>query len=234
MRLAIDIGNTAAKWAVFEGRNKVAGGRWQRAEGVPAEVEDFLAKGGEAMLCASGEVEGLLADVPRLTADAPMPIKIGYSTPATLGPDRIAAACGAHCLHPDRPCLVVDAGTCITVDFVAADGTFHGGAIMPGLAMELSALHTMTAKLPLVDIGGVERAPVLGRTTEECIVAGTLGATMLALAGFVALYKEKAPGLAVVLTGGDAQQLMAAGATGWEHEPDLTLIGLRGVMSKER
>ncbi len=126
---------------------------------------------------------------------------------------------------------MIDAGTCITVDFVDAEGTYHGGAIMPGLKMNLQALHTFTAKLPLIDIEGVEKAPVLGRSTEESILAGTLGATLLALAGYVALYKEKAPALRVLLTGGDAERLMALGARGWEHVPQLTMIGLNEIMT---
>ena len=71
---------------------------------------------------------------------------------------------------------------------------------------------------------------MLGRTTEESILAGTLGATMLALGGFVALYKQKAPGLVVTLTGGDADRLTAAGASGWELQPNLTMIGLNEIM----
>ena len=72
---------------------------------------------------------------------------------------------------------------------------------------------------------------MLGRSTEESILAGTLGATMLALAGYVALYKEKAPRLRVHLTGGDADMLIASGATGWEHVPHLTLIGLNEILT---
>jgi type III pantothenate kinase len=71
---------------------------------------------------------------------------------------------------------------------------------------------------------------VLGRSTEESILAGTLGATLLALAGFVTLYKEKSPDLRVILTGGDAERLMASGVGGWEHVPHLTLIGLNEIL----
>ena len=166
-----------------------------------------------------------------LTPQTHLPIHLDYKTPETLGADRVADACGAAGLHPGEACVVIDAGTCITVDFVDAEGTYHGGAIMPGLKMNLQALHTFTAKLPLIDIEGVEKAPVLGRSTEESILAGTLGATLLALAGYVALYKEKAPALRVLLTGGDAERLMALGARGWEHVPQLTMIGLNEIMT---
>lgn len=225
MNLAIDIGNTAVKWALFEGTVLTESGEWRAADG------EWEAPGAErTLVCASGEVPPALASLPRLTADSALPIRLDYRTPQTLGADRIAAACGAWALHPGEDCLVVDAGTCITVDFVGADGVYHGGAIMPGLQMNLRALHTFTARLPLVDIDGVRKAPVAGRSTEESIVAGTLGATMLALAGYVAVYRQRCPQLHVLLTGGDAHRLVEAGATGWETHPQLTLIGLNKIL----
>ena len=225
MNLAIDIGNTAVKWATFEGRTLVETGT-----GLP----DGKLAGATALVCASGEVPAALAALPRLTTAMPLPVTLDYKTPSTLGPDRLAAACGARALHPGQDCLVIDAGTCITVDFLGADGTYRGGAIMPGLQMNLRALHTFTARLPLISLDGVDKAPVLGRTTEESILAGTLGATMLALAGYVALYRQRCPSLHVLLTGGDADRLTAAGATGWELQPHLTLTGLNEVMEWSR
>lgn len=221
MNLTLDIGNTAVKWATFEGKKLKDCGY-----GIPTEQ---MAKATHTLACASGQLAEEVS-VQQLTSDMPLPIDLDYRTPETLGADRIADACGAAGLHPGEPCLVIDAGTCITVDFVDAQGVYHGGAIMPGLKMNLQALHTFTAKLPLIDIEGVGKAPVLGRSTEESILAGTVGATLLALAGFVALYKEKAAGLQVLLTGGDAERLMASGAKGWEHVPHLTLIGMNEIL----
>ena len=262
MNLTLDIGNTAVKWATFEGKSLVESGKWhpegelntlEKKKNVVKKVENEATEniGGtqttnclppatnidRAMVCASGEnpeVVSMLSTfrIPfsTLTSSTPLPIKLDYKTPETLGADRIADACGAVSLHPGEACLVIDAGTCITVDFVDAAGVYHGGAIMPGLQMNLQALHTFTAKLPLIDLEGVEKAPVLGRSTEESILAGTLGATLLALAGFVTLYKEKSPDLRVILTGGDAERLMALGVGGWEHMPHLTLIGLNEIL----
>ncbi|MBQ8703208.1 MAG: type III pantothenate kinase [Bacteroidales bacterium] len=221
MNLTIDIGNTAVKWATFEDERLVAHG-----VGLPEGV----AVAGQVLVCASGEVPAGLAALPRLTADTALPLRLDYKTPQTLGADRVAAACGAWALHPGEDCLVIDAGTCITVDFVDRKGVYHGGAILPGLEMNLRSLHTFTAKLPLISLEGVSRAPVLGRSTEESILAGTLGATMLALAGFVALYRQKSEALRVLLTGGDAGRLTAAGTSGWEVQPLLTLIGLNKIL----
>ena len=224
MNLAIDIGNTAVKWAAFEGRTLTAHGDDVK------ELADRIKQTDKVLACASGELPNLGKHLPVLTSDTLLPIKLDYKTPQTLGADRIADACGAWSLHPGEACLIIDAGTCITVDYLDAGGVYHGGAIMPGLNMNLQALHTLTAKLPLIDLKGVTKAPVLGRSTEESIVAGTLGATMLALAGYVALYKQKNPTLHVLLTGGDAERLTAAGATGWELAPRLTLIGLNEII----
>ena len=217
MNLALDIGNTAVKWAAFEGHTLLEHG--------------LVA--GSVLACASGKLPDTVYDIPLLSAETPLPIRLDYKTPQTLGPDRIAAACGAWSLHRGEACLVIDAGTCITVDFLASDGVYHGGAIMPGLSMNLKALHDGTARLPLVSLEGIDRAPALGRSTEESILAGTLGSTLLALAGYVALYREKCGKLNVLLTGGDAQRLIKAGATGWEYQPMLTLTGLNEIMEKD-
>lgn len=225
MNLTLDIGNTAVKWATFEGRTLL-----EQGHDLPT---DKLTEAEAVLACASGKVPETAYALPLLTAERTLPIRLGYKTPQTLGADRIAAACGAWSLHRGEACLVIDAGTCITVDFIDDGGIYHGGAIMPGLQMNLQALHTFTAKLPLVDITGVTKAPVLGRTTEESIVAGTLGATLLALAGYVAAYREKSPTLRVLLTGGDAPRLVAAGASGWEHQPLLTLMGLNEILLNE-
>jgi len=233
MNLTLDIGNTAVKWATFEGRTPLAFGCWQGGEGTEeqlAAVRKLATEAEGVLACASGTVPELGFTLPLLDNTTPLPITVDYKTPATLGADRLADACGAAGLHPGAPCLIIDAGTCITVDFIDSHATYHGGAIMPGVGMSLRALNRFTAHLPLVDPGSVGRAPVLGRSTEECILAGTLGATMLALAGFVALYKGKAPGLRVLLTGGDATLLAADNNNGWELVPNLVLAGLNEVL----
>jgi len=236
MNLAIDLGNTAVKWAVFESDKCMQSGVWNIQDGV-RKIQNVDC----AMACVSGDnkllgqiEESLGVTVGLFSADRPLPIKIDYKTPATLGADRLAAACGAWALHHGEDCLIIDAGTCITVDFLSADGVYHGGAIMPGLEMNLRALHTFTAKLPLISLDGVTKAPVLGRSTEESILSGTLGATMLALAGYVALYRQKSPSLHVLLTGGASSILTAAGASGWELQPLLTLTGLNAIMLAEK
>ena len=233
MNLTLDIGNTAVKWATFEGRTLVASGQWSESNDQRPAITGI----DKGIVCASGDmtkvqpwIDSFNVQFSIFNSSTPLPITLDYKTPETLGADRVADACGAVSLHPGDPCLIIDAGTCTTVDFIDAKGIYHGGAIMPGLKMQLQALNTFTAKLPLIDLKGVDKAPVLGRSTEESILAGTLGATLLALAGYVTLYREKAPNLRVLLTGGDAERLMASGANGWEHVPHLTLFGMNEIL----
>lgn len=65
----------------------------------------------------------------------------------TVGQDRLLCAIGAFGVLK-QACIVIDMGTAITVDFVDGEGVFHGGAIMPGIAMMFNALHEKTAHLP--------------------------------------------------------------------------------------
>ncbi|MBR1799380.1 MAG: type III pantothenate kinase [Bacteroidales bacterium] len=223
MNLAIDIGNSNIKWALFDGDKKV-----EQGEGIPPA--DVL-KTDNSMICASGDIPDELKDIPRLDSNTPLPITSAYDPSAALGADRIADACGAWSLHPGKDCLVIDAGTCITVDFVDKDGIFRGGAIMPGLKMKLQALHNFTAHLPFIDISQYTLVKVTGRNTEDCIVSGTLGATLLALAGYVTCYRVKHPEMHVIVTGGDAMHLLASGNNQWEHVPGLALIGMNHIMN---
>ncbi|MBP5677097.1 MAG: type III pantothenate kinase [Bacteroidales bacterium] len=233
MNLTLDIGNTAVKWAVFEGYSLVQAGNSPSVE----QLAEFPVD--RAMVCASGDMEKVKPLLDSLdfqfsifNSNTPLPIKLDYKTPATLGPDRLAAACGAWALHKGEPCLIVDAGTCVTVDYLDAAGTYHGGAIMPGVAMKLKALHAYTAKLPLVTVEAGAKVPVPGRSTDECIVAGTLGETQMAVAGFVTLYKGVAHNLKVLVTGGDAELVVPHGTEGREHVPHLTLIGLNAILQQ--
>ncbi|GAB3825425.1 hypothetical protein GCM10028895_35020 [Pontibacter rugosus] len=138
-----------------------------------------------------------------LTPQAALPVYNLYKTPQTLGADRIAAAVGANYLFPNRNCLVFDAGTCITHDFVDAAAQYHGGGIAPGLNMKFKALHTFTERLPLVQ-QNEKSFPLTGQSTQESILSGVLAGSVAELNGLIQLYSEKATDLVVILCGGDA------------------------------
>jgi type III pantothenate kinase len=91
-----------------------------------------------------------------------------------VGIDRLAAAAGAGALRrPDQPVIVLDAGSAITVDAVAADGTFLGGLILPGLHLSAAALAQGTDLLPWIEVpSGQETPAIIGRSTELAIQGG--------------------------------------------------------------
>ena len=131
-----------------------------------------------------------------------IPLQNTYKTPESLGRDRIALAVGANQLFPTNNTLVIDAGTCITYDFIDEKNNYLGGAISPGLQIRLNALHTFTEKLPLVTIkNGSE---LIGKTTEMSILSGVINGATAEVDGIIDRYKEQFGNLKTVLTGGDA------------------------------
>ena len=148
------------------------------------------------------ELNGWLADrcgrFVEVNAFIPMPIKVDYDTPETLGADRIAAAAGAHAMFPGENCIVFDFGTALTVDFIDASGTFSGGNISPGLSMRFNAVHQFTGRLPLVSPSAPVRQE--GKNTSEAINNGVVLGIMFE----VEKYINNNPGSKVIFTGGDA------------------------------
>ena len=235
MNLTIDIGNTRLKWALFD-HNRIV----QTGVGHPLPVAEHV------IVSATGPAQGLTVgtahgDAPvdlsaLIACRRPLPIVLDYATPHTLGPDRVAAACGAWQMAAGSPCVIIDAGTCITIDYLDASGVYRGGAIMPGILMKFRALHTFTAKLPLLE--RVEDCRVAtGRTTEESIAAGVLTATVFAVEGFVRHYRDAAPRVQLLLTGGDAGWLAAAlerDGLPCRVEPHLVMTGMNAILNSEQ
>ncbi len=132
-----------------------------------------------------------------LSSRLPLPIKLEYRTPDTLGPDRIAAAVGARSLFPGKSLLVVDMGTAVTYDVVTADGRYLGGNIAPGVGMRLRALRSFTARLP--EVNGYGDTPAFGFDTKTAMRAGAVRGVVSEIEYYRRLLPE---GTQVVLTGG--------------------------------
>ena len=181
MNLTIDMGNTRVKYAVFDGGTVVSDGCSEEFD--EAVIDRILAAHPgitQAIVATTrGPVDDTVALVRRrigrclrLSPQLPLPIRNGYTTPETLGEDRLAAAVGAASLYPGRNLLIVDFGTAITIDQVSADGVFRGGNISPGVQMRFRALHDYTAALPLCE--SCEDQTLLGRSTVEAIRQGVM------------------------------------------------------------
>lgn len=161
-----------------------------------------------------------------LTATAPHGLKIGYTNPAQLGADRLAAAIGVRRLYPDRDAIVVDCGTATTVTALRRDGTILGGAIMPGVALWPEMLPTRTAQLPRVALERPRAA--LARSTERALQSGNFFGNAGAIRELVQHIGAEAFGRRrriVIGTGGNAALFVRENLF-TVIEPDLILAGL--------
>ncbi len=233
MNLVVDYGNSSAKVGIFENRILVR----KEVFAEPALLQNFLENfSADCIIVSSVTTDAKLVSswAKRvkekfiLSHELPLPIKNGYATPMTLGVDRIAGVCGAHQLFPKRHCLVIDSGTCITYDFIDREGVFLGGGISPGIAMRFNAVHTFTAKLPLVQMA--EDAALIGNSTETCIQSGVLNGVMEELNGIIYRYQEKFEGLQVILCGGDARFFENKLKASIFALPELVLSGLNSIL----
>ena len=134
-------------------------------------------------------------------------VRSRYERPEQLGPDRWAALIAAHALEPGRACLVVNAGTCTTVDMLSAQGEFAGGVILPGIDLMRFVLHEHTGRLPLQE-GSFREAP---RNTFDAIETGCRHAQ----AGAVErMFRALGPGSACLVSGGGGPALIERLAEG--------------------
>ncbi|HEX3428927.1 MAG TPA: type III pantothenate kinase [Candidatus Limnocylindrales bacterium] len=252
MLLAVDIGNTNVTVGLFRNGSLVA---TRRATTHPRSSADELEHLLDALLrlddasfadvsaiSACSVVPGLTAGLeavaarrerPLLVAAAgTVPLAIRVERPAEVGADRLVNALAAARIH-GTPAIVVDFGTATTLDCVAADGAYVGGAIAPGLELGLEALAARTAKLPRIELRAPDRA--IGRDTVSAMQSGTVfGYQALAAGLIVRVRGELAEAAAVeprdvrvILTGGLSAAPWARMIEGVDAiDPDLTLKGL--------
>lgn len=213
MNLIIDIGNTRIKVAVFE-QDKLIFVSSFGVDSIQKEINLLIKK-----YKIKNTVISKVAEIPEdflnflekhttlllLNQLTEVPFINTYKTPNTLGLDRVALISNAVKKFPNQNTLVIDAGTCITYDFVNKNSEYFGGAISPGLAMRYKSLHTFTAKLPSLTLN--EPISFIGNSTQESIHSGVVNGVIQEINGIIKQYKNKFSDLTVVLTGGDTKFL---------------------------
>jgi type III pantothenate kinase len=213
MNLAVDIGNTRVKAAVFEGDKLLVLYVFDRSR-IVSELKQIVKKNqiSAGILSNVGAISNKkmiklkkIIDFQLVTVDSKVPFTNLYQTPKTLGVDRIALVVRAVSQFPEKNVLIIDAGTCITYDFVNTASEYLGGAISPGIKMRFKALHNFTANLPMLD--GQDFTEFIGRNTKESMTSGVLNGVQKEITGFIQDYQEKFLHLTVVLTGGDTKFL---------------------------
>ena len=140
-----------------------------------------------------------------ITHTSKFPFTNLYTTPTTLGIDRMILASGAVLQFPNQNRLIIDAGTCITYDVIDSNDNYLGGAISPGVRLRYESLHQHTAKLPLLTKKYPES--FIGNSTLESIHSGVINGVASEIDGFIKLYKTRYAKFIIILTGGDAEFL---------------------------
>lgn len=234
MNLLIDVGNSRIKWGMGTGDGAIDGPHV--LAGDPDRVAAWRALTPRSVIYCSVTdtvaTDELVAWIESAWNVRPHRLRSvqhaggvvnGYDRPETLGDDRWANLLGAHAAWGDRDCVLVDAGTAVTVDGLRADGQHVGGAILPGLATWRTALVTSAPALPAT--GGQPHLPAT--STADGVAAGTL----YGLAGAILRLAEGVAGglhePRYIVTGGDAGTLMPRLPDDWTHDPLLTLRGLQ-------
>jgi len=215
MNLIIDVGNTLVKLAVFDNDVLTYKKSFEKSDFLPVfhKVSVAYPKIDTAIVSSVGNFsEGELLEIKYiykvvvLSYNTSIPFINNYSTPETLGVDRIALVSAAAIQYADKNVLIIDAGSCITYDFLNSENEYLGGAISPGVKMRYKSLNTFTEKLPLLNPKKINK--LIGSTTESAMHIGVLQGIINELEEFVSLYKQKYKELTIILTGGDAHYLL--------------------------
>ena len=194
MNLCIDIGNTTTKAAIFKDDVLIEFFK-------PFTADDFKKIKPETfriLVSKTGrntELEKLLTEEVYLTDKTSLPIELEYITTETLGSDRISAAVGAFALNAKSTWLIIDMGTCLTMDLLRYD-RFLGGMISPGISMRYKAMHEYTAGLPLVEHD--ENVSFPGKSTEQAIQVGVSLSIKYEIMGYIGNLMKTIPDLKII------------------------------------
>ena len=131
---------------------------------------------------------------------------------------------------PGEHCLVLDLGTCLTADFVDAQGIYHGGAISPGLKMRFRSLKHFTASLPEEEWSGINWPKLVGDSTENSIISGVVRGYRAEISAWITQYEESFGAIRTVITGGDAPLLLRWMKNDIFAPPNFLLNGLEYIL----
>jgi type III pantothenate kinase len=215
VNLIIDVGNTQVKVALFKDKKMVLKTVCD-SESCMHVLKDLNRQHNticNAIISSVGALnEDLLTWIKTnfntlvLDTSLKIPFINNYATPNTLGVDRIALVSAAAVQFPNKNCLIIDAGSCITYDFLDSENQYWGGAISPGVVMRYRSLNTFTENLPYLD--KKKGNTFIGSSTQEAIHVGVVQGILFEIAGYITRYSKEYKDLTVILTGGDAHFLL--------------------------
>ena len=241
MNLIIDAGNTHIKWAVYKGKKLEVKGVVEDWDSFPMNdlSKDYPSVSSVIVSSVRAYPEEINQKISQLfgktyilTYDLPLPVKLRYKTPESLGKDRIAAAVGGAEHFPGKPVLIIDMGTAVTFDIVNEKSEFLGGNISPGMGLRFKSLSEFTSDLPLASPSELLNNP--GQTTIEAIRAGVQLGIQYEIDAYINTLINKYNGLRVILTGGDSSFFVKNLKNTIFVVQDLVLDGLNLILEYQK
>ena len=214
MLITIDIGNSRIKVAVFEQNTQIELFVFEPKE-AQKKIDNILKKypnASHSVISSVGKLNSSVlnylqknTNLQIISHETKFPFTNLYATPKTLGIDRMVVSAGAVLKYPNQNRLVIDAGTCITYDFIDENNNYLGGAISPGIKIRYKSLNDYTSNLPLLEKKNIEL--FIGNSTENSIHSGIINGICYEIDGFISQYSLKNQDLTIILTGGDTDFL---------------------------
>jgi type III pantothenate kinase len=216
MNLVIDIGNNYFKLAVFVNEKLMfskSGKTSVLEEIIPRLIEDFPKIKFSLISNVSGLSDSIIKKILRkknikiydFDSSLKLPFSVNYKTMETLGNDRLAVVAASVKLYPDSNNIIIDAGTCLTADFISDKNIYLGGMISPGIDMRYKSLNNYTARLPKLEKFHHFKFPA--DSTIGSMHAGVIGGVINEILGFIDQLTSKYENVNIILTGGDAEFL---------------------------
>ncbi|MGC6414837.1 MAG: type III pantothenate kinase [Bacteroidia bacterium] len=219
----LDIGNTRSKWVLFSKEGKI------QDSGITSDVNNWIQKhlDFEVWVSCVGKLPEFGPYHRLLTLENLDGIHIGIENPQTLGVDRIAGILGALSRFNKANMLIIDAGSCITYDYLINQQNYAGGAISPGLNLRFKSMNDYTFALPLIDSKSLSsEISHIEKNTKTAIQSGVFCGVIDEIDTRIRRFCDKFNDAIVILTGGDAELLGNQLKTNIFVEPYLIHYGL--------
>ena len=206
--LTIDIGNTRAKYAVFEDEKLIETSVFNPYNDDLKDITTKYSQLKKVILSSvGGKIEECLNqlknhEVITLSGETPLPFKLKYEDKSKVGSDRLVAVAAAMAEKPNQNNLIIDIGTCITYDILTSDNYHLCGPISPGINLRFKAMNDHTVKLPLCK-PSMDDINIICDSTEDCLHSGVIGGISYEIEGFIKAYSNIYKDLNVFIIGGD-------------------------------
>lgn len=231
--IVIDAGNTNIKIALFQANDIIeiqhftlidinsAFNSKPEFRNLPGIISSVISKEN------TSKIRSLFSNCIELTSETKLPFQLSYSTPKTLGKDRICNAAYAFYKNLNGHSLTIDIGTCIKLDLITNENGYEGGSISPGIQLRYKSLNDYTANLPLIDEH--EKSQLVGKSTIESIHSGVINGIQSEINDLIVRYTQMYDGLTFFVTGGDAKYFDFDSKNNIFAIENLTLRGLSQI-----